>query len=223
MVERQYNEKEIATILERAVRTDQTSVSEVAGGTGLNLESIQEIGRSVGISPEAIQLAAQSLDREGHEIEKRFLGMPIAVGRIVEFDRPITDDEWEQLVSDLRSTFEARGAVRYDGPFRQWTNGNLQALLEPTPKGHRLRLQTLKGNSRRQMTIGAVMAGVGGLLTLGLGLVHGTLDPGAIAPVAVSGLIGAALFVSGASSLPAWARKRRTQISEVITRLGKKL
>ena len=36
----------------------------------------------------------------------------------------------------------ARGHLSEEGPFRQWTNGNLQALLEPTESGQQLRLKT---------------------------------------------------------------------------------
>jgi hypothetical protein len=78
-------------------------------------------------------------DEEVATIFERAAGLPIGVGRTVELDRPRSDSDWERLVADLRETFEARGMVRYDGPFRQWTNGNLQALIEPTPSGHRLR------------------------------------------------------------------------------------
>src|ERR1044071_1236872 len=156
MSERQYNDEEVAAIFERASETEQSALPRPAEGKGLTLAALQDIGRDVGISPEAIALAARSLDQAGRPALQRFMGLPIGVGRTVEFDRPLSDSDWERLVADLRTTFRARGTVRYDGPFRQWTNGNLQALLEPTPTGHRLRLQTVKGDSRRQMTAGVV-------------------------------------------------------------------
>ena len=130
-----------------------------AEGNGLTLAALQDIGREVGISAESISLAARSLDLAGRPVSRKFMGLPIGVGRTVEFDRPLSDSDWERLVADLRETFAARGTVRYDGPFRQWTNGNLQALVEPTPNGHRLRLQTVKGDSRVLMTGGVVLLG----------------------------------------------------------------
>ncbi len=140
MSERQYNDEEVAAIFQRASETEHAALSVRAEGKGLTLAALQDIGREVGISPEAISLAARSLDEAGRPASQRFMGLPIGVGRTVEFDQPLTDSDWERLVADLRETFEARGTVRYDGPFRQWTNGNLQALVEPTPNGHRLRL-----------------------------------------------------------------------------------
>jgi hypothetical protein len=124
----------------------------------------------------------------GKPTSRRFMGLPIGVGRTVEFDRPLSDSDWERLVADLRETFEARGMVRYDGPFRQWTNGNLQALVEPTPSGHRLRLQTVKGNSRALMT--------GGIAALGVA-------SATLIPVAVAGSLSNAGSVVGIGS---WRR-----------------
>ncbi len=90
----------------------------------------------------------KGLDRAGSPTGRRVLGLPLGVGRTVELGRKLTDEEWDHLVVDLRETFDARGQVRQDGSLRQWTNGNLQALLEPTPTGDRLRLRTMNGNAR---------------------------------------------------------------------------
>ena len=157
MGERQYNDEEVAAIFERASQTEHAALPASTQGRGLTLAALQEIGREVGISPESISLAARSLDQAGRSASRRFMGLTIGVGRTVEFDQPLSESDWERLVADLRTTFEARGALKYDGPFRQWTNGNLQALVEPTPNGHRLRLQTVKGDSRALMTGGTVI------------------------------------------------------------------
>ena len=58
--------------------------------------------------------------------------MPVGVSRTVTSAGNFTEREWERLVVDLRETFDAKGAVKREGSFRQWTNGNLQALVEPT-------------------------------------------------------------------------------------------
>lgn len=148
MAERHYTDEEVAAIFERASKVAQTGPTLPAQSKGVTLAALQDIGREVGFSPESIALAAQSLDHAGHPAQQQLLGFPVGVGRTVEFDRPISDEEWEYLVADLRTTFQARGVVRYDGPFRQWTNGNLQALVEPTPTGHRLRIQSMKQDAR---------------------------------------------------------------------------
>lgn len=220
MSERQYNDEEVAAIFERAAETEHTALPVSHEGKGLTLAALQDIGREVGISPESISLAARSLDQAGRPASRKFMGLPIGVGRTVEFDRPLSDSDWEGLVADLRTTFDARGTVRYDGPFRQWTNGNLQALLEPTPNGHRLRLQTVKGDSRALMTGGGIVLG-GAAATLIAVAVAGSLDnPGTAAGVGFMALMGLGMFAAGALRVSGWARRRRAQIEAIIARLA---
>ena len=220
MSERQYNDEEVAAIFERASKTEHGALPMSAEGKGLTLAALQDIGREVGISPESISRAARSLDQAGRVSSRTFLGLPIGVGRTIEFDRPLSDSDWEGLVSDLRTTFQARGVVRYDGPFRQWTNGNLQALLEPTPNGHRLRLQTVKGDSRAMMTAGgAAMAGATATL-IAVAVGGGLGNPGAATGIAFMALAGIGMFAAGALRVSGWARRRRAQMEEVIARLA---
>lgn len=219
MSERQYNRDEVAAIFERASEAEPGSVPRAADGTGLTLAALQDIGREVGISAESIALAARSLDHVGRPASTRLLGLPIGIGRIVELPCKLTDADWEALVSDLRTTFNARGTVRYDGPFRQWTNGNLHALLEPTPTGHRLRLQTMKGDARGMMTGGGVIFAGAAATWVGMAAFQGVANAGAFVGIGVMALSGLAMFAAGAMSVPAWARRRKAQMAEVIARL----
>ena len=220
MSERQYNDEEVAAIFERAAETERASLRVPAEGKGLTLAALQDIGREVGISPESISLAARSLDQAGRPASRTFLGLPIGVGRTVEFDRPLSDAEWEGLVADLRDTFEARGAVRYDGPFRQWTNGNLQALLEPTRNGHRLRLQTLKGDSRALMIAGIAALGWATATWIATALTGNVGTTGSVTGIGFMAVMGFGMLAAGALRIPGWARRRSAQIEEVTTRLA---
>ena len=219
MSERRYTDEEVAAIFKQAAESESTVSPLPAEGNGTTLAALQEIGREVGISPAAIAHAAISLERAGKPAGRSFLGFPIGVGRTVEFDRPLTDAEWESLVGDLRETFHARGRVQYDGPFRQWTNGNLQALVEPVPGGHRLRLQTMNGASRRLMSAGLLAAGLSAGAWVGLTLAGTIGDPGSIAGIGFTAAAGIAMFAIGSLRLPIWARRRRAQIEAVTTRL----
>lgn len=221
MSERQYNDEEIAAIFEQAAKAEHTARPLPAETTGLTLAALQDIGREVGISPESISLAAKSLDQGGRPAQRTFLGLPIGVGRTVEFDRPIADADWERLVADLRTTFEARGTVRYDGPFRQWTNGNLQALVEPTPGGHRLRLQTVKSDSRAMMTGGILALGGAGATAIALAVTGGLANAGTGSGIAFLGLMGLGMFAAGALRVSGWARRRKAQFEDIIARLSR--
>ena len=181
----------------------------------MTLSELQEIGREAGIAPEAVAHAATSLSRTPTPTSRHFLGFPVGVGRNIELGRRLSDDEWERLVVDLRETFDARGRITAQGSFRQWTNGNLQALLEPTETGHRLRLKTLKANARMMM-IGGLGALGYAAVTLMSTVLGGNVDFASTGTVA---LVGLAFLGAGALRLPSWANLRRRQMEEVIARL----
>jgi hypothetical protein len=220
MTERRYNEDEVAAIFERAAEAQQSVRRQLPPGEGMTLADLQEIGREVGIPAELVAQAARSMDRGGQPASRSFIGLPIGVGLTVDLDRPLSDEEWERLVVDLRETFDARGSVRYDGPFRQWTNGNLQALLEPTPTGHRVRLQTVKGDSRALMTGGVGMLGVAAATLAAVAVASGLGDTGALTGVGFLSLMGLGMFSIGALRLPRWAQLRRRQMEGVAARLA---
>lgn len=119
---------------------------------------------------------------------------------------------------DLRNTFDARGTIRHEGTFHSWTNGNLQALLEPTPAGHQLRLRTVKGNSRRFMLIGAACLGTAGVTLLARWLGGG--GGGAASGVTTLLAMGGIVFGVGALTVPGWARVRARQMEGVAARLA---
>lgn len=99
------------------------------------------------------------MDAPPQQGSRRWLGLPIGVSRTIELDRKLSESEWERLVVDLRETFDARGRERSEGNFRQWTNGNLQALVEPMGAGDRVRLRTIKGTMRNVIRGGSALLG----------------------------------------------------------------
>ena len=214
--ERRYTEDEVDKILDRATKAASARGPGASDSTGLTLPELQEIGKEVGIPEEVITEAATSLDRPESKrpATQTFLGQTIGVGRTVDLPRPLTDKEWSLLVMDLRDTFDANGRISDQGPFRQWRNGNLQALLEPTETGQRLRLRTVQGNARSFQGTGAAftISGVG----MGIALLSAGADP-SIFPLL--GVIGAGLFLVSRLTVPLWARERSQQFEDIIARL----
>src|SRR5688500_2800958 len=233
MTERRYTEDEVATIFARAAEAQQAVRRQLPAGEGLTLAdrralrraggvrtvaAARAVGRGFGIRGELVDPAARSVDLQGSEAPRRFLGLPIGVSRTVELGRRLTDDEWERLVVDLRETFDARGRVAAEGSLRQWTNGNLQALLEPKATGHRLRLRTLMGRARGLMSAGIAL-GVGSTAILVASAAAGDVAP-ALERVGVMLAAGTGLFGMGAVQLPRWARLRRRQMEGVAARVA---
>lgn len=224
MAERRYSDQDTAAIFKAAAELQQAAANAPAGGSreaisseGMTLAQLQEIGREVGIPAELVARAAAGLDRRGRASARRFFGLPIAIRRTVSLERKLTDEEWERLVVDLRETFDARGQLRADGGFRQWTNGNLQALLEPTPSGHRLQLKTMKGDAYRMMSAGLAAIALDVFL-----VVLRTLEgrSGFIPPMALIAAMGVGMFTLGALRIPRWAKERRRQMEEIVARLA---
>jgi hypothetical protein len=219
MTERRYDEQEVAEIFGRATEAQHEAARQLPSGEGLTLAELQEIGRQVGVTADAVADAARSLDRREPRFRRQFLGLTVGVGRTVALERRITTDEWERLVVVLRETFDARGNVKSDGGLRQWTNGNLQVLVEPTASGDRLRLRTVHANARNLMTIGVGVLATTGLvaaITLALGIPESAERLSSLLPLA---MLGAAAVGIGAARLRGWAATRMRQMDEIAARL----
>src|SRR5438094_6296988 len=196
MADRRYTEKEMAAIFRAATEGPQSPQRDVPPEEGLTLADLQAIGREVGISPAAVAQAAQALDIRRETAARTFVGLPIGVARTVNLNRRLSDPEWERLVVQLREVFNARGTTRSEGSLRQWTNGNLQVLLEPTAAGHRLRFRTLHGAARASIGAGLAALGVTATVVVATAISGhlGDAIPGIVLLLAT----GMAMIVNGA-------------------------
>jgi hypothetical protein len=221
MPERRFNEAEVAAILERATTRDESGRQAVPTGEGLTLAQLQDIGREIGISPQVIAESAELLDDDARTGTRRFLGLPMGVERTVPLRRRLSDEEWERIVVELREVFDARGVLRQQGgSLRQWTNGNLQALLELTDNAQRVRLRTVKGNARGLIAIGL---GVFGAASWGIAsavLSGAGNNPSLVTELAGIAAAGAGLVGVTSVRLVLWAQRRREQMAAVAQRIG---
>lgn len=218
MTERRYSEEEVAEIFKQATEVPQQARRHLPPGAGMTLADLQAIGLEVGVPAELVAQAARSLDAEGPPVTRRFLGLPLGVGRTVELDRWLSEDEWDRLVVDLRDTFDARGVVRADGSLRQWTNGNLQVLLEPGVNGHRIRMRTSNEMARALLTGGAGALAATTVVTV-MSSLAGTLTLKSLVGVGFLAMIGVGLLAAGAVRLSGWSRRRLDQMKGIAARL----
>ena len=219
MTQRRYSDEEVAAIFEAA--TEGPAATAVQRGTseGLTLTEIQQIGAQVGLAPDTVAQAALSLERKPQASSSSFLGLPIGVERTIALNRWLTDAEWENLVGELRAVFHANGKVSVSGSYREWRNGNLRALLEPTETGHRLRLSTIKGSARPMMGIGLAMAGSAALVWTA-SILSGHLDVAALGAISVLGAAGVGIIASNALRLKGWAQTRGRQLETIASRIA---
>lgn len=229
--DRRFSEQEAAFILERASSEPSDAdpgADEGATGTvapvGLTLQQLQSIAVEAGISPEAVTRAAAQVRRGAMQPTRRerYAGLPVGVARTLDFESPVSDVAWARIVMALRETFAARGRVTQTGALREWRNGNLVAVLEPTPRGHRLWLSTRKGDARGWLGLGSGMMASSAVLALPLWLTGATNLAGQLWPPALMALVGAVTLAGAVWRLPRWARERSEQmeaLAEVAARI----
>ena len=225
MTERRYNEDEVATIFANASETADAA-RRTNASAGLTLAELQEIGGEVGLSPDAVAHAAAQLNpattavsRQTAQVTRRLFWLPISVAGAVELPRKLTDAEWDHLVSNLRSTFDARGRTLIDGARREWRNGNLRARLDRTADGEQFTIKTTKGSAIPLLWSGLLALVSSAVFFSPLIVEAATDDNFFLRGSFVLLAAGIGLFATAARSLPAWARTRRLQIDNVITRL----
>ncbi len=221
MPERKFKDDEIREIFELATRgRDAESPSPARDADGLTLGEMQSIGAEVGLAPADVARAAVAIsERAAAKPRRTSFGLPVEVGRIVPLPGPLSDDEWARLVADLRSTFNARGTVSHDAGIREWRNGNLRAMVEPTAGGYRLHMGTVKGDASALNALGLTGLAAG-VATFGALALAGGLGEAVFVSTcfAVSG-IGA--LVANIVRLPRWADRRETQMEAVASRVKK--
>jgi hypothetical protein len=217
MTERRYTQDEVEAIFQRAAEAQQAVPLLRNPDDGMTLGQLQEIGREVGITPDQIRYAASAIERTGHTTKRSLLGLPIGVGRAVDLDRKLTDSEWERLVVELRDTFDAKGRLRQEGNFKQWSNGNLHVMLEPMGDRHRLRMRTFRAQARAYIAFGAATMALSFAMYLSTAAGGRVWDPGKLWTLV---LMGGAMFGVGAAMIPAWARERQRQMREIAERVA---
>lgn len=218
MPDRRYDDQEVAAIFRAAAEGSSSPTQQPQNDDGLTLADLRTIGREAGLDEHAVERAARALDLRVARSDRSILGLPVGVSRSVDLGRRVSDEEWERYVVRFREVFHARGYMRADGSLRQWTNGNLQVLLEPTATGQRIRLATTHGFARRSIVGGVAMLGIAivGALTIAAG---GT--PANVASTLIFlGGAGLGMIANGALRLPRWARTRRQQMDALAAEIA---
>lgn len=214
MTTRRYGDEEASEIFRLATTSDTPQQPLPAESGGLTLAELQRIGQEAGIEPSQIAQAAASLDARGTPAPlRRSFGLPVGVSRVVELPRAPTDREWEQLVSEFRTTFGAQGRVTTSGGLREWSVGNLHICVEPTKHGEQLRLSTRKDDAIALNGLAGVMGTMGLLMSA---VVTATGAPGkALAILGLFGSMALGTFGANLVRLPRWARERERQMEAI--------
>jgi hypothetical protein len=213
MSTRRYGDDEVREILSLATTGATSDRSLPAETGGLTLDELRHIAQEAGIDPARIADAAASLDARGKPAPvRRLLGLPVALSRVVDLPRAPTNREWEQLISEFRTTFGAQGLATSSGGLREWSHGNLHISVEPTEHGEQLRLST--NSEARALNGMAVATGAMSLLMTAAVAVAGKPEK-ALAVLTILGGIALAGFAANLLRLPRWARERERQMEAI--------
>lgn len=214
MTERRYGDDEVREIFSLATTGDTRDQPLPVESAGLTLDEIQRIGQEAGIEPARVAQAASTLDARGRLAPiRRSFGMPVGVSRVVELPRAPTDREWEQLVSEFRTTFGTKGKTTTSGGLRDWSQGNLHICVEPTQHGHQLRLSTLKDDAIALNALGAGMSAMS--VVMSAVIVAAGKPEKAIVALSMFGGMALASFGTNLFRLPRWARERERQMEAI--------
>lgn len=214
MNERRYSDEEVREIFSLAAEGGTRDQSLPAEADGLTLDELRRIGQEAGIEPARVAQAAEMLDARGRVAPlRRSLGMPVGVSRVVDLPRAPTDREWEQLVSEFRTTFGTQGRTTTSGGLRDWSHGNLHISVEPTEHGEQLRLSTLKDDAMALNVVGSV-TGVMSVLMGAVVAASGQPEK-ALLILGMFGGMSLAAFGANLLRLPRWARQREQQMEAI--------
>lgn len=230
--QRRYSDDEVHAIFERAaVRQEEAAQAEDASRAGLSLEELQEIGAEAGIDPAHIALAARELAVRRpvvqSEADASFLGIPTRIGTSRLIRGHVSDEEWEEIVPELRGIFGRDGISGEIGKIREWTvsssfgKSDRPVKVTLKPQGDDT-LVTINQEMRGQaigLSIGAavyvVVATIIGLLS-----VLGTGTDGAPIGVAIMFLAMAVLFFAGSQiGTRVHAKRQRARFDQALDRI----
>ncbi|MDB4908044.1 MAG: hypothetical protein JWO05_2828 [Gemmatimonadetes bacterium] len=222
MTDRRYEDDEVREIFSLATTGGTRDKSLRAESGGMTLAELQRIGQEAGIEPARVAQAAELLNARGTSAPvRRSLGMPVGVSRVVDLPRAPTDREWEQLISQFRTTFATQGRTTTTGGLRDWSHGNLHISVEPTAHGEQLRLSTLKDDGIALNMLGIA---TGGMSLLVSAVVASAGKPEkALAVLALFGGMAVASFAANLIRLPRWARERERQMEAIAEQTVKLL
>lgn len=214
MAERRYAEDEVREIFSLATTAAMRDRPLPRESGGLTLQELQRIGEEAGIEPARVAQAAERLGaRERTATVRRSVGLPIGVSRVVELSRAPTDREWEQLMSEFRTTFGGPGRATTSGRRREWAHADMHICAEPTEQGEQLRLSALQYDAMVFNGLGIVLGMMSMLMATAL-IIAGR-PAKAFEILGIFGGIALAPFVVSFIRLPRWAREHERQMEAI--------
>jgi hypothetical protein len=196
---RRFTDREVALVLRRASEIDEVE-GPTAGG-GLSLEDLQDIGREVGISPEAIARAVSTLGRRGSAMEG-LAGAPLVHKSLHTVGGELDGAGLSELVHLVDERADGTGNVSEALGSLRWTSADrfrsLQVSL--TPGAGETRIQVVdKAKPHLRRVVQLLPAAWGAMLAMPI------VGTGAVGGLAIAGVLAGGAVAGGAIGRGVWS------------------
>jgi transposase-like protein len=227
--ERRFSDDEAREIIKRALQLQHRKSEDASSPEGLSLSELESIAEDVGVSSELVRQAAAEVETgEATAGRSRFLGATTTPSETVALDRPLGEDELEELLIALPSITGDDGTGNAHRRSLSWSTNSVVSMRT----GRSLRITAHGSDSggvvRIREDLGQVAGGVFGGLIGGVGLGAGFgvgfgVGLGALGSPAFAAIVPIA-FVGGSYLLArgifrAVSRARRRQVRRVAARV----
>lgn len=190
---RRFTDREVALVLRRASEIEDTQGTE--GAAGLSLEELQDIGREVGISADAIARAAASLGRSG-VVPAALAGAPLVRKAVHAVQGRLNEEALGALIRHVDERADSAGSISQALGSVRWTASDRFRSMQVsiTPAGAETRIQVVeKATPRFRHVVQLLPAAWGVMLAAPLAGALGTPGAGIVALLAAGGLVGGAI------------------------------
>jgi len=132
----------------------QSGLALSGGPEGTTLAELQQIAKEVGLDPAAVSRAARELDSSPRN---RSSETPGSVYVELSVDGALSDEAWDDIISELRRSTGSLGKDRLVGGNREWTDGSefTSTSLTASPRRDRTQLRFL-GNTTGSAVVTAM-------------------------------------------------------------------
>jgi hypothetical protein len=220
---RRFTDQEVAQVLQRATELEDRRPTEAGPVRGLTLADLHEIGREVGLGPDAVDAAVRAIEADARPRVTAGLVAPLTAKLSWDVPGGLDRADLDRLIRLVEERVDLTGTVTEALGTVRWTT---------VPRGNKfertLQVSLTAGEAEtRIQVIGRHPASLRGLLH-GLPAMWGAMIGGAVVASAATGLLGAigAMLVSSGIGLgigrviwQAVARWNRRQVHRVATEL----
>jgi len=214
---RLYSEKDIGRLIQRATELQQQNESTERG---LSLDEIKQFAAELGVDPIYMEQAASDL--EGANVEDTGItitGAPFHTSSTRVVDGFIEDDQWDEMILQLRSVEGVRGEVSDFGKIREWVyefDGLFSTRVSVSPRDEQTVIEIRKDH--RGMAYMAYFVSVFiGVALAGIALDGSGLSDLLTYTLAGSGGLGGLASVRAGLSL--WKKNQVKKVKEIASRV----